>query len=76
MSFGLNRKNPSVQNVWNQLCHLNLLDMNHLALVEYVPELIIQRYLRNISNDYLFVAYCSAFWGVKWLGERKYILVR
>ena len=76
MSFGLNGKNPSVQSVWNELFHSSLLDMNHLALMEYGPELIIQRYLRKISSNYLFVEYCGAFWELKWLGGRKYILVR
>jgi len=28
------------------------------------------------KNKYLFVEYCGAFWGLKWLGGRKYILVR
>ena len=32
--------------------------------------------MRKISNNYLFVVYCGAFWGIKWLGGRKYILVR
>ena len=44
--------------------------MNHLALMEYGPELIIQRYLRKISSNYLFVEYCGAFWGLNgWADE-------
>ena len=76
MSFGLNGKNPSVQSVRNQLFHWSLLDVNRLVLMEYVPELIIQRYLRKTSINYLFVVYCGAFSGVKWFDGRKYILVR
>ena len=54
MSFGLNGKNPSVLNVWNQLFHSSLLDMNTLALMEYVPKPIIQPYLRKIINNNSF----------------------
>ena len=71
MSFGLNGKNPSVLSVWNQLFHSSLLDMNTLALMEYVPKSIIQPYLRKIINKNSFSRVLWCILGAYMVGRTK-----
>ena len=59
------------QSVWNRLFHSSLLDMNTLALMEYMPELIIQRYLRKIINNNSFSRVLWCILGAKMVWRTK-----